>query len=72
MPFTKMNTHALPPRHWALVGLPGSGKSTLAAAMAAPLLIVDAAGALWARFAEVAHLVAGDVLSLSDQPADRF
>jgi hypothetical protein len=66
MPFTKINTHALPPRHWALVGFPGSGKSTLAAAMAAPLLVVDADH----RFAEVAHLVTGDVLSLSDQPSD--
>jgi hypothetical protein len=66
MPFAKINTHALPPRHWALVGFPGSGKSTLAATMAAPLLVVDADH----RFAEVAHLVDGDVLSLSDQPAD--
>ena len=66
MPFKKMNLHRLPARQWAIVGHPGSGKSTFAAQLTAPLLVVDADH----RFAEVAHLVAGAVLELSDQAAD--
>lgn len=66
MPFKKIVKSRYPPRHWALVGYPGSGKSTFAAQMRAPILPIDADH----RFTEVAHLVDGDVLSLSDQAED--
>ena len=66
MPFQKLIPPPRLPRQWAIVGHPGSGKSTFAAQLAAPLLVIDADH----RFAEVAHLVAGDVFSLSDRPAD--
>ena len=66
MTFKKMNLQQLPPRQWALVGFPGSGKSTFAAQMRTPILPIDADH----RFAEVAHLAAGDVLELSENPVD--
>lgn len=65
MPFKKMQP-TRPPRLWSLVGRPGSGKSTFAAQMRAPILAVDSDH----RFAEVLHLVSGDVYQLSDQAAD--
>lgn len=68
MAFKKMNTQALPPRQWALVGYPGSGKSTFATQMKAPLLPVDADH----RFAEVAHYAQGEVFQLSDDAADHM
>jgi len=64
-PFKKMQP-TRPPRLWSLVGRPGSGKSTFAAQMKAPILAVDSDH----RFAEVLHLVSGDVYQLSDVAAD--
>lgn len=66
MAFKKMIPAQYPPRLWALVGRPESGKSTFAAQMRAPLLAIDADH----RFAEVVHLVEGDVYELSDIPTD--
>jgi hypothetical protein len=66
MAFSKMSKTKLPTRQWALVGPPGCGKSTFATQMQAPLLPIDADQ----RFAEVARLAVGDVLQLSDEPAD--
>lgn len=64
MTFKKMTPAQYPPRLWALVGRPESGKSTFAAQMRVPLLAIDADH----RFAEVVHLVDGDVYELSDIP----
>lgn len=66
MAFKKIDTSVRPPRHWALVGHPGSGKSTFAAALAAPILAIDADH----RFNEVAGLAAGEVFEISGNPAD--
>lgn len=68
MAFKKMNTQALPPRQWALVSHPGAGKSTFATQMRTAILPIDADH----RFTEVAHLATGDVLELSDEPADHI
>lgn len=66
MAFKKIDTTARPPRHWALVGPPDCGKSTFAAALAGPILAIDADH----RFSEVAGLAAGEVYEISDNPAD--
>ena len=66
MAFQKMTKQTYPSRLWALVGYPGSGKSTFATQMAGPILVVDADH----RFDEVLDLSPGDVLELSNSPAD--
>lgn len=66
MPFRRLDQAARPTRQWAMVGYPGSGKSTFAAQLAAPLLLVDADH----RFIEVSRHAAGEVFTLSDDPAD--
>lgn len=66
MAFRKIDTTARPRRQWALYGDAGSGKSTLAAAMAAPILAIDADH----RFSEVAGLAGGEVFEISGNPAD--
>lgn len=65
MAFKKLEVRMYPRRQWSLLGAPGAGKSTFAAQMAAPLLVVDADH----RFTEVAKLVLGEVLEISDNPA---
>jgi hypothetical protein len=66
MPFKKMLSAQHPPRLWSLVGWPGSGKSTFATQMRSPILAVDSDH----RFAEVLHLVSGNVYELSGTPTD--
>lgn len=66
MAFRKLDVTAYPRRLWGLYGFPGGGKSTFAARMRGPLLVIDADH----RFDEVARLAGGDVLALSDRPAD--
>jgi hypothetical protein len=66
MAFKKMVKRPYPPRLWSLVGYPGSGKSTFAAQMKGPMLVVDADH----RFSEVLDIAGGEVLELSDSPAD--
>lgn len=66
MAFTKLTPASMPPRQWALVGYPGSGKSTFAAQLRAPALVIDADH----RFAEVMPQAAGEVWSISEDPAD--
>lgn len=64
--FKKRQKQHYPPRQWAMVGFAGDGKSTFASQMKAPLLPIDADH----RFAEVEHLVGGDVFELSPKPED--
>lgn len=66
MAFQKMTKQTYPSRLWGLVGYPGSGKSTFATQMAGPILAIDADH----RFDEVLDLSPGDVLELSNSPAD--
>jgi hypothetical protein len=67
MAFKRMEQTKYPPRLWSLVGYPGSGKSTFAAQMHAPLLVVDSDH----RFGEVLPVAMGDILQLSENPADQ-
>jgi len=58
---------SVPPRFWALEGVPGVGKSVFSTRMHGPLLVVDADQ----RYCQMAQLVAaGQLFSLSENPQD--